>query len=101
MLTSFFGAAGGGESGKGDGIVHNIMIVAGVITGVSQVSILTWTQAGGRIIEIMIGTGIGGTMNGSLINDFIRTGVAGIRADIGKGKELGVYRVINPDYNAR
>jgi hypothetical protein len=77
------------------------MIVAGVITAVSQVSILTWTQAGGCIIETVIGTGIGGTMNGFLIYDFKRTGVAGIRTDIGKGKELGVYRAINPDHNAR
>ena len=46
-------------------------------------------------------TGTGGTMNGSLINDFNRTGRAGKMIDVGKGEELGASRTINLDHNNR
>jgi len=38
-------------------------------------------------------------MNGSLTDDFNRTGRAGIMIDIGKGNEVGVSRAIDLDHN--
>jgi hypothetical protein len=43
----------------------------------------------------------GGTMSGSLTEDFNRTGRAGTIIDIGKEKEPGACRVINLDRNHR
>ena len=40
-------------------------------------------------------------MNGFLTNDFNRIGRAGKIIDVGKGKELGVFRAINLDHNNR
>jgi hypothetical protein len=73
----------------------------GVIMIVSQVSILTWTQVGEDTTETVIGTGTGGTMNGFLTNDFNRAGRAGKMIDVGKGKEPGASRTINPGRNHR
>jgi hypothetical protein len=93
--------AGGGVYGKVIGIAHSIITGAGVIIEMFQVFILMWTQVGGDTTETIIGTGTGGTMNGFLTNDFNRTGRAGIIIDVGKGKELGVSRIIKPDHNNR
>jgi hypothetical protein len=46
--------------------------------------------------EIIIGMGIGGTTNGFLITIFNKTGEAGIVIDIGKEKENGTSKNINP-----
>jgi hypothetical protein len=46
--------------------------------------------------EIVIGMGIGGTTNGFLINIFNKIGEAGIAIDIGKEKENGTSKNINP-----
>jgi hypothetical protein len=45
--------------------------------------------------------GTDGTMNGFLTNNFNRTGRAGKVIDIGKGKEPGESRTINPGHNNR
>ena len=92
---------GGGVFGKVVGIVHVIITGAGVIITMFQVFILMLTQVGEDTTEIIIGTGIGGTMNGFLTNDFNRTGAVGKRTDIGKGKKLGASRAINLDHNHR
>ncbi|MHB8091775.1 MAG: hypothetical protein ACYDH8_09305 [Syntrophales bacterium] len=93
--------AGGGVHGKVVGIAHCFITGDGFIITISQVSILMWTQVGKQITETIIGMGIGGTMNGSLTNDFNRTGKTGKRITIGKGKEIGVYGTINPGHNNR
>jgi hypothetical protein len=49
----------------------------------------------------MIGTGIRGTMNGFLTDDFNKTGRAGMIIDIGKGEGLGASTTINLDRNHR
>lgn len=49
----------------------------------------------------MIGMGIGGTTNGFLINIFNKIGEAGKVIDIGKDKENGTSRDINPLYHNR
>jgi hypothetical protein len=45
--------------------------------------------------ETAIGMGIGGTINGFLINIFRKTGEAGIVIDIGKERKNGTSRDIN------
>jgi len=40
-------------------------------------------------------------MNGFLTDNFNRTGRAGIMINIGKSKEPGAFRAINPDRNNR
>jgi hypothetical protein len=45
----------------------------------------------------MIGTDTDGTMNGFPTENFNRTGGAGVKSAIGKGREPGVSRVINLD----
>src|SRR4030042_6005678 len=92
---------GGGVRGKDVGIAHVIITGAGVIITMFQVFILIWTQVGEDTTETVIGTDIGGTINGFLTNDFNRTGAVGKRTDIGKGKELGVFRTINLDRHNR
>jgi len=52
-------------------------------------------------IEIVIGMGIGGTINGFLISIFNKTGGAGRIIDIGKEKENGMSRDINPLHHNR
>ena len=49
----------------------------------------------------VIGMGTGGTMNRFLTAGFMLTGGTGILIDIGKGKEPGASRAINPDPNHR
>ncbi len=61
----------------------------------SQFSILISTRVGEDIIEIIIGKGAGGTMNGFHTNNFIGTGKAGKMIDVGKDEELGASRTIN------
>src|SRR5512137_2245722 len=92
---------GGGVPGKVAGIAHIIMTGDGLITAMFQVFILMWTQAGDGTTDTMIGTGTGGIMNGSLTNNFNRTGRAGTITDIGKSKHIGACRAINPDRNSR
>jgi len=92
---------GGGVIGKVVGTVHVIITGAGVIITMFQVSILMSTQVGEDTTETIIGTGTDGTMNGFLTDNFNRTGRAGIIIDIGKGKELGASKAINPDPNSR
>jgi hypothetical protein len=46
--------------------------------------------------EIIIGMGIGGATNGFLINIFKKIGEAGVTIDIGKEKENGTSKDINP-----
>jgi hypothetical protein len=60
-----------------------------------------WTPVGEDITETVTGTGIGGTMNGFLTNDFDRTGRTGKIIAIGKGREVGVSRTIDRDRNNR
>ena len=91
----------GGVYGKVVGIAHSIMTGDGVIIIMFQVFILMSTRVGEDTAEIIIGTGIGGTMNGFLTNDFNRTGAVGERTDIGKSKKLGASRTINLDHNNR
>jgi hypothetical protein len=45
--------------------------------------------------------GIGGTTNGFLINIFNKTGEAGIVIDIGKERENGTSKNINPPHPNR
>lgn len=92
---------GGGVYGKVVGIAHIIITGVGLITTMSQVSILMLIQVGEDTTETIIGTDTGGTMNGFLTDDFNRTGRAGIIIDIGKGKEPGASRGINPDRTNR
>jgi len=40
-------------------------------------------------------------MSGFLTDSFNRTGILGIKMDIGKGKEPGAFRTINLDRNNR
>jgi hypothetical protein len=42
---------------------------------------------------------IDGTMNGSLTDDFNGTGRAGKKINVGKGEELGAFRIIEIDQN--
>ena len=101
MLTSFSGVAGGGVLGMAVGIVHGIMTGAGVIITMFRGSIMMWTQGGEDITGTVFGTGASGIMNRFLTNDFNGTGRPGIIIDTGKGKEPGVFRVINPDHSHR
>src|SRR5512143_2640019 len=87
--------AGGGVPGKAVGIAHIIITGVGLIITMFQAFILTWIQAGEDTTEPIIGTDTSGTMNGSLIADFSRTGRTGIMIDIGNGKEPGAYKAIN------
>jgi len=93
--------AGGGVRGKGAGIARVIITGAGAITTMCRVFILMWTPVGEDITETVTGTGIGGTMNGFLTNDFDRTGRTGKIIAIGKGREVGVSRTIDRDRNNR
>jgi hypothetical protein len=56
--------------------------------------ILMWTPVGEGTTETMTGTDTGGTMNGFLTRSSTGTGRAGPIADIGKGSEPGVSRII-------
>jgi len=51
--------------------------------------------------EIVIGMGIGGTINGFLIDIFNKIGEAGIVIDIGKEKGNGTSKNINPPHHNR
>ena len=95
MKTFFSGMVGGGVHGKVVGIARIITTGVGLIMTMFQVFIMMYTQVGEDITETVIGTGIGGTMNGFLTNDFNGTGKVGIIINIGKGKELGASRAIN------
>jgi hypothetical protein len=55
--------------------------------------------AGEDTTEIVIGMGIGGTTNGFPISIFNGTGEAGIIIDIGKEKENGTSKNINPPHH--
>jgi hypothetical protein len=101
MQTSFSGMAGGGVCGMDVGIAHIIMTGAGVITAMSPVFIMTWTRAGGDTTETVLGTDTSGTTKGFLTGDFSRTGRAGKVIDIGKGREPGASRTINPGRSTR
>jgi hypothetical protein len=57
--------------------------------------------AGDDSTEIIIGMGIGGTTDGFLINILSKTGEAGIVIDIGKEKENGTSKNINPLHHNR
>ena len=92
---------GGGVHGKAVGIARIIMTGVGLTITMSQVFILMLTRVGEDTTGIVIGTDAHGTMNGSLTDDFNRTGRAGAMIDIGNGKEPGVSRAINPDRNSR
>ena len=93
---------GGGVHGKVVGIAHIIITGIGLIMTMSRVFILMWTPVGEGTTEIIIGTGIGGTMNGFLTNDLKRTGRAGRIIDVGRSEELrGGSRTINLDQNTR
>jgi hypothetical protein len=92
---------GGGVHGKVVGIARITMTGDGLITAMFQVFILMSTQAGEDTTDTTIGMVTGGTMNGFLTSDCNRTGSDGIMTDIGKGKEHGVSRTINPDRKNR
>ena len=93
---------GGGVHGEVVGIAHVITTGVGLIMTMSRVFILMWTPVGEGTTEIIIGTGIGGTMNGFLTNDLKRTGRAGKIIDVGKSEELrGESRTINLGHNTR
>jgi len=92
---------GGGVYGKGVGIAHTIMTGAGATIAMSQVFTLMWTQAGEDTTETIIGTGMGGTMNGFLTDNSNRTGRVGIMISTGKSKGPGAFRAINLDRNNR
>ncbi len=93
--------AGGGVTGKAVGIAHIIMTGVGLIMKMFLYFILMWTRVGEDITGSVIGTDTRGTMSGSLTNKFNRTGRAGMRTDIGKGKEPGVSRAISLGRNNR
>jgi methionine-rich copper-binding protein CopC len=59
-----------------------------------------WIQDGEDTTEIILGMGTNGTINGFLTNNFNRTGRVGNLIDIGKSKELGASRAINPNRNS-
>ena len=87
---------GGGVHGKADGIVHVTMIGIGFITGMSPIFIMTSTSVGEATTGTVIGMGIGGSAKGFPIISFSKTGEAGIKIDIGKAKESGTSKDINP-----
>lgn len=101
MWIYFSGTVGGGAHGKAVGIAHAIMTGVGPIITMFQDFIMTWTLAGEDTTETIIGTDTGGTTNGFLTGNFNRTGIPGIKIDIGKGKEHGASRIINLDRNNR
>jgi len=92
---------GGGVHGKVAGIAHIIITGVGLIITMFHVFIMTWTRVGDNTIENIIGMDIHGTMNEFLTDNFSETGETGVVIDIGKGKELGASRAINPDRNSR
>jgi hypothetical protein len=65
---------------------------------VFQAFISMSTRAGEDTIEIIIGVGTDGTMNGFPTGDFDRTGRAGTIIDTGEEKEPGVSRAIEIDH---
>jgi len=89
----------GGVRGRVAGIDHRIMIMAGLITIVSQDSIMTWTHIGGDIITTITGTVTFGIIERFLIHSFNKTGRVGRVADIGKRREPGRYRAIHLNRN--
>jgi hypothetical protein len=93
--------AGGGVLGKAADIAHCFIPGDGFIIKISPVSILTWTQAGEQVTWGGIGTGIAGTMNVFLTNDFNRIGKTGERITIGKDRSIAEYITIDPDRNNR
>jgi hypothetical protein len=93
--------AGGGVHGKVGGIARSFMAAGGYLIKIYQVSILMWTQVGEQIIENVIGTVTGGTMNGFLTNDFNRIGKNGKRSAIGRGRSTGGYGTIDLSRNNR
>jgi len=93
--------AGGGDCGKGAGIAHIIITGVGLIIAIFRVSILMSTQAGEDTTGTVIGTATAGIMNGFRIDDFSRTGRAGIMIAIGKSKKTGASRAINLDRSNR
>jgi hypothetical protein len=72
------------------------MTVDGFITVVFQVSILTWTQGGERIIETVNGMDITGTMSELPISDCNGNGRTGAIIVIGKRNKPGVFGSIGP-----
>jgi len=92
---------GGGVHGKGVGIARIIMTGVGAIITVSQVFTMMLTRGGEDTTETIIGTDTAGTMNGFLTNDFTKTGRAGKKMHIGKGRGPGASRAIARDRQNR
>jgi len=86
--------AGGGDPTGAAGIVHVIMIVAGVITVGFLFFITMWTHIGDDIIQIVIGMNIPGIIAPFHTHNFNQIGKDGKITDIGKNKENGMFRVI-------
>ena len=87
---------GGIVRGKVGGIDHVIMTGVGFIIDIPQNFIMISTPGGGNTTEIVIGMGIGGSINGFLITIFKRVGKAGRIIAIGKEKKNGTSKDITP-----
>jgi hypothetical protein len=87
---------GGGAHGKAVGIVHVITIGVGFIINTSPTFIMILILVGEGSIETVSGTGIDGTTDGFPTTTLNKTGEVGIAVDIGKKKEDGTWKDINP-----
>jgi hypothetical protein len=93
MWTSFFTMVGGGVRGKDAGIARGTMTQAGSTIEGFHPFMKGYRQVGGMTIGSIVGEGINGTTNEYPTNKSNGTGTPGKRADIGKSKILGVFKV--------
>ncbi|MGZ3590459.1 MAG: hypothetical protein ACXU99_07350, partial [Thermodesulfobacteriota bacterium] len=80
------------------GIDPLIMTGTGSTIILSQVSIFISIHIGDITTKTIFGTDTAGTINGFLINDFIRTGGVGKRINPGEDKKIGVSRGIHLEH---
>jgi hypothetical protein len=93
MRTSSFTMAGGGVHGKGAGIAHDIMTRVGSTIKAYHLFIEGYHQAGGMITGTIDGENTNGNTSEYPTNSFNGTGTPGKRANIGRSRIPGVYRV--------
>jgi hypothetical protein len=88
---------GGGVHGKVVGIAHGTTAQVGTTIEGFHPFMDGYPQTGEMTTGIIVGEGIGGTINEYLTTKLNETGGTGKEVSIGRGNKLGVSKVCNPE----